>query len=1154
MVHALSIVADKDPYQGAYEDGPVSVAQFYFPSDIAIDLKGNLYVADSKNHRIRKISPKGDVSTLAGDGERGFADGPGQLARFNDPRGIVLDAKGNLYVADSSNNRIRKITPTGEVSTFAGGGNNDFRDGVGSAAYFKQPSGITIDAKGNLYVADSYNHCVRKITPAGEVSTLTNNMQGFVVDPESGTRASFGVPSGIAIDAAGNLYVAGGNRIRKITPAGEIVAFAGSGDKGGFADGLGSDVRLSAPSGMTIDAEGNLYVVDADNHRIRKITSSGEVVTFAGSGKRGLDDGPADVAQFNFAQHGPSGFAQHGPSGIAMDAKGNLYVADSQNNLIRKISPAGEVSTFVGSGKNYAWHVPSAIVADAKGNLYVADSYHINVADSYHISKVTPAGEVSTFAGSTEGFADGKGSAAQFGGVAGLAMDTAGNLYVADGGSNRIRRISPTGEVSTFAGSGERGFADGEGSVAQFGGPGDLAIDTAGNLYVVDVGNHRIRKISPTGVVSTLAGSEVGFSDGHGSAARFYYPRSIATDTAGNLYVTDSYNHRIRKITPEGEVSTFAGSGSAFTGTGTHDHVMGGFADGPGSVARFHSPQGIVADRAGNLYVADGGNNCIRKITPTGEVSTFAGSGSAFIRTGQNYYATWGFADGKGSAARFLGPGGLAIDTAGNLYVADTGNHRIRKISPKGVVSTLVIGVAAQSGGKTNIRAQATKPSPVPAKGTTPSIASFSPGRAAFGTTLSIKGKGFSAVPSKNTVTLNGIPASILSATPREIKIKVPKNKLSTGFVQISVNGKTAISSTRFVYLPTVTVSTLAGSEGGFADGKGGAERFNGPSCIAIDAAGNLYVADGWNHRIQKITPTGEVSTFAGSGERGFADGEGNVARFSAPNGIAIDAAGNLYVGDSDNHRIRKITPTGVVSTFAGGKRGFAEGKGSAALFNGPGGIAIDTAGNLYVADTYNHRIRKITLAGEVSTLAGSSRLGVPDDGASYARNTMITPSEPVSTPYNGRAHGFANGPGNAAQFHSPTDVVIDAAGNLYVADFGNSVVRKISPEGDVSTLVNSIDGYDDRTGNIRSFFGLRSIALDAAGNLYVSDSGNNRIRMVSPTGEVSTLAGSDTSGKVDGVGSAAQFHSPYGITIDTAGNLYVAEERNNLIRKLVIE
>jgi sugar lactone lactonase YvrE len=266
---------------------------------------------------------------------------------------------------------------------------------------------------------------------------------------------------------------------------------------------------------------------------------------------------------------------------------------------------------------------------------------------------------VSTLAGSgTLGFANGSGTAATFNYPIGVAVDSGGNVYVADKNNHRIRKITPAGVVSTFAGSGTEGFLNGTGTAAQFNHPIGVAVDSEGNVYVADTYNHRIRKITPQGVVSTFAGNGTeGFADGTGTAAQFYNPAGVAVDGAGNVYVADTYNHRIRKITPQGEVSTLAGSGTE------------GFADGTGTAAQFRGPIGVAVDGEGNVYVADESNHRIRKITPAGEVSTFAGSG------------TEGFLNGTGTTAQFNHPSGVALDSDGNVYVADESNHRIRKIT-----------------------------------------------------------------------------------------------------------------------------------------------------------------------------------------------------------------------------------------------------------------------------------------------------------------------------------------------------------------------------------------------------------------------------------------------------------------------------------------
>jgi len=312
-----------------FADGAATSAAFRAPVGVVVDASGNVYVADAGNNRIRKITPAGVVSTFAGNGTTGFADGPAANARFNAPFGLALDAAENLYVVDQGNSRIRKITPAGIVTTFAGSATQGFADGPAASAQFHSPVGVAVDAAGNVFVADWLNYRIRKINTAGIVTTYAGNGTQSFADGAAAS-AAFVAPSGLALDAGGNLYVSdeGSNRIRKITPAGVVSTLAGNGIEG-FADGSAASAEFEGPVGMVVDTAGNVYTGEGggiNNDRIRIITPAGFVNTVAGIGTRGFADGPGSSAKFD------------DPIGLAMDVAGNIYVADEFNNRIRKIT------------------------------------------------------------------------------------------------------------------------------------------------------------------------------------------------------------------------------------------------------------------------------------------------------------------------------------------------------------------------------------------------------------------------------------------------------------------------------------------------------------------------------------------------------------------------------------------------------------------------------------------------------------------------------------------------------------------------------------------------------------------------------------------------------------------------------------------------
>lgn len=306
-----------------YADGSGTAADFNYVGGLATDAQGNLYVADVYNNRIRKITPAGVVTTVAGDGTKGFVDGNSASSEFNNPYGVAVDGSGNIYVADTYNYAIRKITPAGIVSTIAGTGSAGFADGSGTAAKFSLPIRLTLDAQGNLFVADAQNQRIRKVTVSGVVTTIAGDGVFGEIDA-NGTSAELGGPFDVTLDPQGNLFVCGiDNRIRKISPGGDVTTFAGSAVQG-TADGMGAAAQFYLPQGIATDAQGNIYVADQYNNRIRKITQSGQVTTYLG-GNAGYVDGNGTAALF------------YRPTSIAFDSKGTMYVADLGNNVVRKV-------------------------------------------------------------------------------------------------------------------------------------------------------------------------------------------------------------------------------------------------------------------------------------------------------------------------------------------------------------------------------------------------------------------------------------------------------------------------------------------------------------------------------------------------------------------------------------------------------------------------------------------------------------------------------------------------------------------------------------------------------------------------------------------------------------------------------------------------
>ena len=662
--YTISKYAGLNGIAGA-NDGTINYAQLSLPIGAAFDASGSLYVADSGNNTIRKISPTGISTTFAGAaGSEGVADGTGSNARFKTPSGVAVDGAGTIYVTDTANHTLRKITAAGVVTTLAGSaGNSGSADGTGTSARFNNPIGVALTATGDLLVADSNNHTIRRVTAAGVVTTFAGTAGSSGSTDATGAAARFQNPHSVTVDTAGNFFVsdAGNHTVRKITAAGVVTTFAGGAGSSGATDGTGTAARFNAPQGLAFDSAGNLYVADSGNSLLRKITAAGAVTTFAGTtGSSRSADGTGTSARFQ------------SPSALAFDSTGTLFVSDYFNHTIRQVTASAVVTTWIGSppragtangiGAAGLFQNPYGIAVDSSRNLYLADTFN------HTVRKISVTGVVSTVAGlaGSSGFVDGTGSAARFNYPYGIAVDSAGNLYVADKNNNAIRKITATGVVTTLAGSssGAPGNADGTGSAARFLSPYGVTVDTSGNVFVADYGSSTIRKITAAGAVTTLAGQAFAFAstDGTGSAARFFGPSSIAIDSSGNLYVADAGNNSVRKVTAAGVVTTLAGQ----AGTA-------GNKDGSGTAAQFTAPAAVAVDAAGNVFVVDFTSNVVRLISPAGVVKTIAGSAN-----------TRGSDDGVGATAQFADPSGIAVDSFGTLYIVDSSNNLIRRGLPPG--------------------------------------------------------------------------------------------------------------------------------------------------------------------------------------------------------------------------------------------------------------------------------------------------------------------------------------------------------------------------------------------------------------------------------------------------------------------------------------
>ncbi len=1188
-----------------YADTTGANARFNFPLSAATNATGNIFVADRLNNVIRKITPAGLVSTYAGSGT-GYVDSTAAYSKFNAPYSVATDAIGNVYVADHDNHTIRKITPAGLVRTLAGS-TQGFADGTGILAKFNYPSGIATDAAGNVYVADYGNNKIRKITPSGVVSTLAGSTQGYA--DGVGNAAKFYAPVDVATDAASNVYVADyfNNKIRKITPAGLVTTLAG-GDNG-FSDGPANIAQFKTPYGVATDPTGNVYVADFGNNRIRKITPSGFVSTIAGS-TQGDAVGLAATAKF------------YNPTDVAVDASGNIIVVDYVNNKIKKIvktldtvkvNCAALVMLTATGGTGYSWTGPQAITNGVPFLPSNSGTFTVSITGSNACENtksvyvaVVPIQSITNFSicPTQLPFT-----------YLGHTMNTFGNdtlHYTLPNGcdSAAILRLSSNGTTSisnqticinqlpfiylghtmTIAGSDTLHYTNVAGC------------DSSAILNLIvrpSIINQAVTALQNPVCINTSA--QINLANSQSTA--YYY----LVNTANNSIISEPIIGKNSAITIESfpltvpttiavKADYVSQHAFKFNGTNNYLHAQTSVNADNGTWEAWIS-KANWKDFHDDMLFGNGINNTLPNAF---YISLHPNLGLQFryggsVDVGNNYVsfprsnfnifaanswhhlaATWATTGNKKYLKLFVDGALVASDSAtatlslGNVvYMGGTGlpdalyfgvgkmdevriyNYAKSSTQIQTTLSDCTLTSANGLLGNWNMETiQGSSPVTLDVSGFgSHAVLNNFDAASSYWVVGAINCNNNSACPIYNlsqtvsitlkpnsssianyTACANQLPLTYLGHTIYSAGLDTVRLTNAIGcdsFAILNVTIATApsvgyTSSIAAATNASITVSLLAGSSQGYIDAVGAAAQFNNPSGAVTDAVGNIFVVDKNNHRIRKITPAGVVTTFAGS-TAGYKDSTGTDAKFYSPYGIAIDAAGNLYVADQLNNLIRKITPSGLVTTLAGnGFYGFQDGAAADAKFAWPSGIATDLAGNIYVADMVNNKIRKISPAGVVSTLAGTTQ-------------------------------GFADGDGNSAQFDSPRGVAVDVLGNIYVADANNNRIRKINAAGVVSTLAGSTAGYKDTVGIYAKFNNPRGIATDASGNVYVADYSNSRIRKITPSGEVSTLAGIGL-GYTNGDTSIAQFNQPTGVTTNTTGTFfYVADFLNDKIRKITI-
>ncbi|MGE3948104.1 MAG: HYR domain-containing protein [Blastocatellales bacterium] len=995
------------------------------------------------------------ISTYAGSGTYGFSGnlGPALSATFKQIVSLGRDKDGNLLIVDQQNRNIRYVDAQGTIFALAGNSANGNSGDAGLAIYatFGSPAGVAADSQGNIYISDSVFHRIRRIAPDGKIyhfAGSTTGQSGSLGDGGQASVARFNRPTGLAVDAQGNLYVAdsGNNRVRRIDPAtGVISNFAGNGGLGYGGDGVGATLTsLNNPTGLAFDSIGNLYIADRNNHRIRKVdNSTGIISTLAGNGTAGFggDNGPANAAQINL------------PSDVATDAQGNVFIADTNNHRVRRVDPALQISTAAGTGTSgfsgdngpaaeAQMAFPTGLITTANGTVYFGDSGNLrvrrllpgNLPQNAPPVITSQVGNQTLTAGQTIDIplsaTDADGDPVTFSLVNGPAFASIVNANTA--ARTATLRLAPTA-AGTFNGVQVRAD-DGKGGSATTSAFSITVNPPAPNnnpptATAAPIAS-MIEAASAAGAPVNLSGSG---SDPDGDSITFAWKDNgnvIATSAAATVTLGIGAHSIVLTVTDNKGASTSTAAQAVLVKDSTPPVISGvpgnitTAATSPsGALVSFALPTAtdlvdgpvtVTPDKAsGSLFpvgtttvnfTAKDSRNNTATASFTVTVLPFSGGGStSYVISTYAGSGTYGFSGNLGPAlsATFKQIVSLGRDKDGNLLIVDQQNRNIRYVDAQGTIFALAGNSANGNSGDAGLAIYAT-----------------------FGS-----------------------PAGVAADSQGNIYIS---DSVFHRIRRIAPDGK--------IYH---FAGSTTGQSGSLGDGgQASVARFNRPTGLAVDAQGNLYVADSGNNRVRRIDPaTGVISNFAGNGGLGYGgDGVGaTLTSLNNPTGLAVDSIGNLYIADRNNHRIRKVdNSTGIISTLAGnGTAGFGgdNGPANAAQINLPSDVATDAQGNVFIADTNNHRVRRVNPALQISTAAGTGTSGFSGD----------------------------NGPAAEARMAFPTGLITTANGTVYFGDSGNLRVRRLTPGSTPPPPVNNNPVITTSIGNQTMTAGeTKDIALAA--------------------------------------------------------------------------